>query len=39
MYWSLPVGAALMLIAFAAELWRRRAPAPTDRGEAGGPPP
>ncbi len=29
MYWSLPVGAALMLIAFAAELWRRA------RGEAG----
>ncbi len=28
MYWSLPVGAALMLIAFAAELWRRA------RGEA-----
>jgi TRAP-type C4-dicarboxylate transport system permease small subunit len=39
MYWSLPVGAALMLIAFAAELWRRRAPAPTDGGEAGGTPP
>jgi len=33
MYWSLPVGAALMLVAFAAELWRRLA-----RGNPGGTP-
>ena len=30
MYWSVPVGAALMLVAFAAELFRRlTAPPPT----------
>jgi len=35
MYWSLPVGAALMLIAFAAELRKRLAPG----GTPGGTPP
>ena len=34
MYWSLPVGAALMLVAFAAELRKRL----THGGEAGGTP-
>lgn len=38
MYWSLPAGAALMLIAFAAELWRRARGGDT-AGPAGRTPP